>query len=342
MRVDKEVFNHLWRTEYKHSADATDTGSKWFHRGFKACFGLYDHEVAVVWERLDEPDIRELYELQCWRPKYLMDALFFLRVYSTEAATAVFCGRDEKTLRKWNWRIVKAIAYQDWVSFNVGCVRGSFSSILMTDIALCVHLQIDFSHRFLLDNGSYCLITLDGTDFRIQEPTPFDPKWYSHKFKAAGVRYEVGICIQTGQIVWVNGPYPCGEWSDLRIARDRILYELRENEWIVADGGYNDAGIFFKTPTGLNNEDQRMKGKARARHECVNRRFKQWQVLQQRFRHDVHLHGLCFHAIANLTHMEMDGCGMNQIETHEGPFGLIFYKDNWAFNDMLREGNFFG
>lgn len=48
-------------------------------------------------------------------------------------------------------------------------------------------------------------VSLDGTDFRIQEPyhpDGIDPSYYSHKFKAAGLRYEVGLNIRTGDIVW--------------------------------------------------------------------------------------------------------------------------------------------
>lgn len=145
----------------------------------------------------------------------------------------------------------------------------------------------------------------------------------------------MGCCIQTGEIAWLNGPYPCGEWSDLRIARDSLIYELEEDEKALADGGYNDNGIFFETPTGLNNFDQRMKAKARARHECVNRRFKQWGTLQQRFRSDPHLHGIAFRAVANVVHMQMEGEGLWQVENSPvaGPFGRIFYKDRWDDDD---------
>ena len=66
----------------------------------------------------------------------------------------------------------------------------------------------------MADPGQRCKITVDGTDFRIQEPSPFDPKWYSHKFRGPGLRYEIGVCIKTGWIVWVNGPFPAGAWPD--------------------------------------------------------------------------------------------------------------------------------
>ena len=167
------------------------------------------------------------------------------------------------------------------------------------------------------DNGSVCLVTVDGTDFMIYEPTPFDRKWFSHKFRGAGVRYKVGICIQTGWIVWMNGPFPCGSWPDLRIARDWLHRELGPEEKYLADGGYVDGGQYSETPNGLNNADQKMKGDARARHETVNRRFKQWCILERRFRHEPHLHAKVFRAIANITQL----C----IERDEPLFDVEYY-----------------
>lgn len=148
------------------------------------------------------------------------------------------------------------------------------------------------------DNGSVCKVSIDGTDFRIREPSPFDPKWFSHKFHGPGVRYEVGVCIQTGWIVWTNGPFPCGEMNDLQIARSWLIFELDENEKYLADGGYRDGGQYSETPNGLNNDDQRMKAVVRARHETINNRFKQFGSLSQRYRHKLHHHGTVFRAVA--------------------------------------------
>ena len=169
------------------------------------------------------------------------------------------------------------------------------------------------------------MITLDGTDFKIEEPSPFDPRWYSHKFKAAGLRYEVGVCIQTSEIVWTNGPYPCGSWPDIRIARNEIIFNLDHGEKILADGGYADNGEFFETPTGLNNPDQRMKALARARHETVNRRFKQWNSLGKVFRHGVEKHCNVFLAVVNITHMQM---ATGTVDGHKRQTFQIEYKDN--------------
>ena len=71
-------------------------------------------------------------------------------------------------------------------------------------------------------------MTVDGTDCPIQEPSPFDKMWYSHKFNGAGVHYEVAVAIGTGHIVHVQGPYPCGAYPDIVIAREGV-----EKNWIM-------------------------------------------------------------------------------------------------------------
>lgn len=60
----------------------------------------------------------------------------------------------------------------------------------------------------------------------------------SHKFKHAGLRYEIAVCILTGDIVWVIGPFPCGAWPDISIFRFALKYLLDENERVEADDGY--------------------------------------------------------------------------------------------------------
>ena len=98
----------------------------------------------------------------------------------------------------------------------------------------------------MLDSGNACKISLDGTDCPIQEPQPFNPKYFSHKFNGAGVKYEIGVCIKTGWVCWFNGPFPCGN-PDITIARLGVVEYLEPNEKILADGGYQDAGNKFDT-----------------------------------------------------------------------------------------------
>lgn len=135
-------------------------------------------------------------------------------------------------------------------------------------------------------------VSLDGTDFRIEEPQPFDKKWFSHKFNTAGVRYEIGISIVEAEIVWASGGLPCGEWSDLKIALD-LYVDFTENEITLADKGYRQKK-YFKQPSN------RMEKKILARHETVNGRLKEFAILSHRFRNALHKHPLVFHAIVNV------------------------------------------
>lgn len=160
--------------------------------------------------------------------------------------------------------------------------------------------QIHWENRYKGDNGSQCLVSVDGTDFEIQEPSRFSAKWFSHKFKGPGVRYEVAICIQTGEPVWINGPFPCGTWCDLRIARSALVDALDPGEYYLADGGYRDGNQWSVTPSGHHRFDDRQKSAVRARHETYNKRLKDWGALREVYRHKLELHSQVFRAIANI------------------------------------------
>jgi hypothetical protein len=177
--------------------------------------------------------------------------------------------------------------------------------------------QIVWENRYRGDNGSSCLVSVDGTDFAIFEPSPFSPKWYSHKFNGPGLRYEIAICIQTGEPVWINGPFPCGSWSDLRIARNALVDALDAGEYYLADGGYRDGGQYSVTPTGLYLFDDRQKSVVRARHETLNKRYKDWGALRQLYRHNRVSHSKVFRAIANIVQVTiMNGEPLFEVEYH--------------------------
>ena len=139
-------------------------------------------------------------------------------------------------------------------------------------------LQINWENQLLGNSHCAVYITVDGTDFRIKEPSPFSPSWYSHKFEGPGVRYEIGICITTGWIVWINGPYRCGTWPDLSIARDCLHEALDNGERYIADGGYSCAEALIPNDATTWHEKNYM-AMARARHETVNEFSKEFRVI---------------------------------------------------------------
>lgn len=161
-------------------------------------------------------------------------------------------------------------------------------------------LQIIWENRF--DSsvvGQTCFCSIDGIDFKIEEPTPFSAQWFSHKFRAAGLRYEVGLNIRTGHIVWSFGGYPCGAYTDLKLARESYVFSVNRGEKTLADKIYKDA-TFFILP---NDDNKDIHSRIMSRHETVNKRLRQFNILKNTFRHDISKHPIVFHSVVNLTQL---------------------------------------
>ena len=207
----------------------------------------------------------------------LLKTLYFLKCYSTESHLASLFGITEKTFR----------------------VRYRPALIILADLSV-----ICWEKRKVPGNiGHKAKTSIDGTDCRINEQYPFDGKWFSHKFKGPGLRYEVAICILTGEIVWVIGGFPCGEFPDLKIFREGLLGLLEKDEKVIADGGYKgQEGIWAKGHSD-NSLSRHFKGVIRARHESINSRLKNFFVLKNCFRHNLTVHSRCFYACANLVQL---------------------------------------
>ena len=98
--------------------------------------------------------------------------------------------------------------------------------------------------------GNNYLLSVDCTDFRIAKGYS-KPSW-TYKFKKSGVRYEVGLCILTGDICWWNGPKEPGIWNDGMIFKDALVSMLEYGERCETDGGYwGSAPEFIKCPKGV-------------------------------------------------------------------------------------------
>ena len=177
------------------------------------------------------------------------------------------------------------------------------------------------------DNGKTCKVSVDTTDCRIQEPKgtgvtksgkqlPFNPKWCSHKFKGAGVRYELAICIQTCDIVWLNGPYPCGEFNDIKIFKDKLQKKLLPNEKVEADGIYRGVDGVRSKGDFSSKSDLRAKAIARSHHETINGRLKSWACLREVWRHPLEKHEIAFSAVVVITQISFN--------IGEGPFQCFY------------------
>lgn len=155
-------------------------------------------------------------------------------------------------------------------------------------------------------------MSVDGVDVRIPQQGPAIPGnlFASHKFKGkSALRYEIGIDIVSGNIAWIEGPYAAGKYPDVNIFRLALAHWLDPNERVEADDGYiGEAPHKVKCPGCAANptENLVMQNRVRSRHETLNGRLKNWEILKQVYRHDITEHGDVFRAIAVITQLSID------------------------------------
>lgn len=172
--------------------------------------------------------------------------------------------------------------------------------------------------------GNQALVTIDGTDMPVE--SMFDPKFCSHKFKSNGLKFEVGVCIETGDIVWINVPFRCG-MGDITIARQAVISALEDGEMAEADGGYRGEPFYIKVPKDATSaEEFDMKNVARSRHETANKRLKIYGILKKAFRHDLTKHSAVFRAVAVITQLNIN---------HGFPLFDVKYVDLCADNKII-------
>ena len=127
------------------------------------------------------------------------------------------------------------------------------------------------------------------------------------------MNYEIVLGLYTGYICSVRGPFPAGAFPDLKIANDKGLVQtlLTTGEKSVADGTYKNRRVFVNGPPKWQQAQstvQRVAQVAKCRQETVNSRIKRFNIFNclRGFRHDMKTHGYCFHAIANMTQIELE------------------------------------
>ena len=153
-------------------------------------------------------------------------------------------------------------------------------------------------------NQNDCKLNVDGVDCPIPN---HGPAFASHKFNGkSAFRYELGTDIEKGELAWLHGPFPAGYWPDVKIFRHALMQMLDENERVEADDGYiGEAPGKVKCPMSFANpvENLKMQQIVRNRHETVNGRMKNWEILRVMYRHDLSTHGTVFRAIAVITQL---------------------------------------
>lgn len=280
-KVNMDTLTQIfWNDGLKFAKQISEHSALIGHRKFKTFYGISPEVFACLWTLMREkPEGSE--------PKHMLWCMFFLKNYNKEHVNAAYANVDEKTFRLWTWRFIELLSklkvvYTEKIN-PISCI--CFKYVILPE-------QVKWENRLKSSEHLKMRVSLDGTDCKIREPQPFNKKWYSHKFKAPGIRYEIGISIIEGDIVWASGGLPCGEWTDLKIALDLYVH-VAKNEMTLADKGYRQKK-YFKQPTNA------MEKRILARHETLNGRLKEFGILDQKFRHPLHKHPLVFHAVVNV------------------------------------------
>lgn len=176
---------------------------------FKRHYGSSPLVISLIWHDL-RPEL-EKKDLSERGFKMFMVAHFFLWTYpknSSQLAMAYkICERYCRGEPLWRW--IRAIAS------------------LKKD-------KIVWPESLNDPNSEIFIVSVDGTDCKIWEKKhPLmnkNSKLCSHKFKSAGLKYEIALSVYESKCVWISGPFRCGK-GDLAIFQgkeDKHDKKLRE------------------------------------------------------------------------------------------------------------------
>ena len=246
-------------------------------RTFRAFYSRDAQEIAEIWE-LFSPYVKR----NNTKLKHLFWTLMYLKLYLPIDVMTILCQTSAHTFNDWVWAWLHVIAKRK------------------PDFIILEH-----RNRYVPPDV-WCRVSIDGTDFQIGEPTPFDRRWKSPKAKGAAVKYEVAVSIFGGDIVEIFGPH-VGSKNDVTIFREKLKTMLDKNEMAEVDAGYKGEIEYLRSRDAYETEiEKKEKSEARARHETINRRIKQWGILKQMYRNSKESLQTVFYDIAVLTQLDID------------------------------------
>ena len=178
-------------------------------------------------------------------------------------------GPAENTLTKWIW-------------FYIEEVRELESMVIV------------WEHRKTNDVGGDALASVDTTDVKFQQmliPDPNKPgktmrnkALYSFKTNSAALRYEIAVSILSNDVVWINGPFFPGDWTDLLIFCYQLKQELEVGEKVEADDiyiGEAPAHVICAASCTTQEEQLKIHKRIEGRHEALNKHVKNWGCLKK-------------------------------------------------------------
>lgn len=252
---------------------------------FRKAYGADPHVYAQLWEDIQTTDTPEARLDPADRNiKYFFMTLHFLKKYDTEEDSASMFRMNDNYVRKYKWLYIDKIR------------------ALIVEVVKWPDFHDD----------DIWVVTVDGTHFRSEEPAhpdfPKDTAAFSFKHHCAGFNYEVGLSLWESKLIWFKGPFLAGEYNDLKIFTEAGLMEKLKSTGKkgIADGGYAGYPSLLSTP---NTHDRpnvaKFKSRARLRHEKYNGMCKEFDCLDERFRHTQQKLQACFETVAVIVQYKM-------------------------------------
>ena len=159
-------------------------------------------------------------------------------------------------------------------------------------------------------------ISADGIDFKIWEKKNrrynIDTKACSHKFKACGAKYLIGLSLQQPKCVFIAGPYLGGvSDSDMMVQSGLQDLLLQHQKLVMVDRGFHSKVREHRQthayPDEIDSPDlHNFKSRARLRQETFNRRLRCFEVLYRTFTHGWDKHKLAYEAVVITVQYQMD------------------------------------
>ncbi|KAI2492569.1 hypothetical protein MHU86_21990 [Fragilaria crotonensis] len=263
---------------------------------FKSHFGSSPIVYANVWEDLLTTEVDEARINPRSKVENFFLSLYFLNVYPTEEKLAGLSKTCETSARKWAWffarkvqalKVKKIVWPEGWTA--EACINTNPGN--------------NATPRFLYSvDGVHCR-----TNEVIHPTLAKNTKLYSHKFNQAGVDYELALSLRDSSLVWIAGPF-VGSKHDVTVFRECGLKDKTpDSRKGIADQGYRGEKYILCTPNSHDTLELRtFKSRARARHETFNARIKTFACLDQRFRHGMDKHKVCFEAVCVIVQYQLE------------------------------------
>ena len=160
-----------------------------------------------------------------------------------------------------------------------------------------------------LNGRSKVPLSVDGVHCHTNEPSHTslnkNPKYYSHKFKTAGLSYELVCSTYRNALYWINGPFPASK-HDKTILEEKLSTLIQGGRKIVADFGYRGNEKVIYANSSDKPEVSDFKGRARSRQEAFNAKIKSFKCLSTRFRHGIENHKGFFYAVCVICQYQLE------------------------------------